>query len=274
MSANNNDKFESGYGVMYQGAKEGHQYGTEAIAVLVFVYRTLQGLVNLYAYPWLIILRHDFGERFLSGWVLFFCSMVMAVVSTFMGSGFGYLVAASLPFFWAVHKKQIKKRNKQGIAWHSKNNGVSRINQVFPNLSYSRVDQVLEPLLLAGSGFVLVALGYLIQGTVHNSFGLVMVLGGICLHLHHGDNYRKHRDLLLDQIDSQIVSENFAEALKGDSTAYQTDGFVVQGADQWTDKERQLITEAVLGESAEHVPNDSNVLSPSNHERSIVIVTP
>ena len=246
MSASNNEKFESGFDAMYQGAKEGHQYGTEAIAVVNFVYRTLQALVNLNAYPWLIILRHEFGERFLRGWMVFFCSMVMAVIATVMGSGFGYLIAVSLAFFWAIHKQQVKKRNKRGIRWDSKSNGISRIHRVLPKLTPSRVDQVIEPLALIGLGLIAVAVNYLSYGSVHDSFGLVMILGGVCLHLHHGDNYRKHRDLLLDQIDSQIISENFADALKGDADAYQTDGFVVQGADQWTDQERQLITKAVL----------------------------
>lgn len=250
----------SGASSIYQGAKAGHQYGQEALAVIRWIANMLKVITTLVAYPWEIILRYEFGERYLNGWMVFFSSMVISFIATLFDSLFGQIIANALVGYWVLHKLRIRKRNKQGTRWHSLCNGLSRVQQLFPSIPSSRVDLVIEPLILALVGLVLIILTYdneayeTIWGSgvrsTYDGFGLFMIFSGFCLHLHQSANYKRHRNLLLDQIDSQIVSEHFADALKGEANAQQTDGFVVQGADSWTAQERQIITAAVSGQGA------------------------
>lgn len=247
-STNDTSQYGSGLGEFYKGGKAGHQYGTEAIAVIGFVVRVAKALVDVLAYPWLMVLRHEFGERFLSGWLILFCSLVISFVAVALESPTGKLTAAGLALCWAMHKRRIQQRNTQEVRWHSRSNGISRLQRLLPKVSPDRIDLFYEPFVLATAGLLLAVISYALQigSGGFDRFGLVMAMGAVCVHLHHQGNRRRARHLLLDQIDSQILSENLADALTGDSDVYATDGFVVQGAEQWSQKERQTVMDAVM----------------------------
>ena len=234
----------AGFSAMYQGAKELSQHTQEAFMILKVAARIVKAFTDVVAYPWLVLLRYDFGERFLNGWLVLLSSFSLALIAVAAGSTLGQVLSVALFGLWAIHKRRIRQRNKRGMRWHSQGNGVSWLQRFLPKLSSSRTDRLYEPVILAMLGLIWFGTSYALQTVDY--FGFYIAFAGVCLHLHHAANQKRLRHLLLDQIDSQILSEHFADALKGDINAHQTDGFVVQGADRWTDQERQMITEAVL----------------------------
>jgi hypothetical protein len=176
-------------------------------------------------------IRKDFGERYL-GWLnLFFGYSVMAtfmsmallvagLAGPFFHTGIGG--AGLMQLFWLAfiglsiyHRREIARKNKAGLKWHSMYLGTS----ILP-LPFSRevVYKFAEP------GVVMLA-GWLLSG-ISSLTGWWLMIAGSALFISNHLVYYKQRQAILDIRDAEIESRNMSKAFAG-RPANETGGLFV-----------------------------------------------
>ncbi len=239
----------------YNSIKTGYQRGQETLVAIRVVKQIFSQVIDLLAYPWLLLMHYEFGERFLSGWLALGAHVIISTVAMANESVIGGLLSYAVLIAWAVHRWRVQWRNKHNIRWHSYNAGTPWIERFTSRFKTTHIEMFIEPAILFGLGMLLSWLTYDRQdydsvwgrGTrvSYDGFGFYMMLSGICLMIHQYARYTRYRHLLLDQIDQQIMAEHFTVALQGNHEPDQTEGFIVEGAGAWTDQERELICASV-----------------------------
>jgi hypothetical protein len=176
-------------------------------------------------------IRKDFGERYL-GWLNLFFGYTVVANFMFLGT----LVAAlSGPFlrvsiggapfmelFWFAfiglsiyHRREIARKNKAGIKWHSMYLGTSILPLPFsPEIVY----KFIEPGLVIGAG-------YLISG-ISSLPGWWLMIAGASLFINNHIIYHNQRQAILDIRDAEIEAQCMSKAFAG-RPAHETSGLVV-----------------------------------------------
>jgi len=232
-----------------EGLKHGQEWGQIWRQLMLFV----RVIIALLALPWLPIIRTKLGERRfgiaqrLAG--LFVLMFAAALTESPVG---GVMILVYLGYCF-THVMAGHRRQKNGERWHSYCQGISRLQPYLirvPKITLKDIDLYLDPAVLILTGFAVAATG--------DSYGHFIVLNGVALMIEQRLVYNRHHNLMLDQIDQMIVSEQLSTALSGVEDIDQTQGFIVPGAASWSDKERQMVTNSL----ADLGPGLKDILDP------------
>jgi hypothetical protein len=187
------------------------------------------GLLSLisscFAISVVVFIRKDFGERYL-GWLnLAFGYTVVAnfmflggIVGSFLGWGGGQLMF----LFWiafiamsAYHRREINRKNKAAVEWHSMYMGTS----ILPlPLSREIVHKFAEP------GLVFL-LGHLLGG-FSGQVGIWLQIAAGALFVNNHIVYYQQRQAILDMRDAEIEARYLSKALSG-APSNETGGLMV-----------------------------------------------
>lgn len=176
-------------------------------------------------------IRKDFGERYLGVMNLFFGYTVVANF-TFLGTIFAGLAGAFLHIgiggapimrlfllaFVALsiyHRREIARKNKAGIKWHSMYLGTSLLPLPF---SQEVVYKFAEPGLVIGAGWLLSGIATLP--------GVWLMIAGGSLFINNQIVYYNQRQAILDIRDAEIEARNMSKAFAGRPAA-ETSGLMV-----------------------------------------------
>lgn len=181
----------------------------------------LQGLMyfalNLLGWavvPFELVLRRDFGERYL-GIVRLVLALNVYLWFTVMMAGiesqFSRLMLLLLPVFIVLaiyHKIAIARRFRDRTPWHSRSFGISHLHELFfrPFDDWT-LYRFMEPGLV-------VVLGVLLT-FVHDSLAYFCIAGGIGMFIRAQIFYSQQRDQYLDRMDSLIEAEYWSGEHKG-----------------------------------------------------------
>lgn len=187
--------------------------------------------------PMQVMLRRDFGERYLSWPRLYF---VWGLLIAYFALGTAHGASPLLTLFALAfvgmslyHRARIWQRGKQGVLWHSRSFGVSRLTPAIEQLGallkgtpleqYVLLDRWtlykwVEPLLCLAIG----AATYKID----NVFGLYMLATSAGLLVGAQLAYFEEHGKILDVIDARIEAMHMAGAIEG-RPAEETAGFSV-----------------------------------------------
>jgi hypothetical protein len=176
-------------------------------------------------------IRKDFGERYL-GWLNLFFGYTVVANFTFLGTLFAGLAGAFLHvgiggapimrLFWLAfvalsiyHRREIARKNKAGIKWHSMYLGTSLLPLPF---SAEFVYKFAEPGLVIGAGWLLSGIATLP--------GVWLLIAGASLFINNHLIYYKQRQAILDIRDAEIEARNMSKAFAGRPAA-ETGGLMV-----------------------------------------------
>jgi hypothetical protein len=176
-------------------------------------------------------IRKDFGERYL-GWLNLFFGYTVVANFTFLGTLFAGLAGAFLHvgiggapimrLFWLAfialsiyHHREIARKNKAGVKWHSMYLGTSLLPLPF---STEFVYKFAEPGIVIGAGWLLSGIATLP--------GVWLVIAGASLFINNHLIYYKQRQAILDIRDAEIEARNMSKAFAGRPPA-ETSGLMV-----------------------------------------------
>lgn len=183
-----------------------------------------------------VFVRHEFGERYLS-WLRLYCAYSIIGVTMAIPMLISVMVAdgTMIPYFSYVlafiglslyHRWRIRQRNLDGIQWHSKSFGMSHLHSpqaekitfgLFALDDWSTY-RFFEPLGCFLVGFVC--------WYISSILGVWIMVASFALLIKNQIVYYKQRGRFLDILDSQIESQYFRPAAKGE-TKDTTAGFTV-----------------------------------------------
>jgi hypothetical protein len=175
--------------------------------------------------------RKDFGERYL-GWLNLFFGYTVVAVFTTVGTLFAGLAgpflhvgiggAPIMRLFWLAfvvlsiyHRREIARKNKAGVRWHSMYFGTSILPLPF---SQEVVHKFAEP------GIVILA-GWLLSG-ISTLPGVWLMLAGAALFVNNHIVYFNQRQAILDIRDAEIEAQSMSKAFAG-RPANETNGLLV-----------------------------------------------
>lgn len=176
-------------------------------------------------------IRKDFGERYL-GWLNLFFGYTIVANFTFLGTVFAALAgtflrvevsgAPIMRLFWLAfiglsiyHRREIARKNKAGIKWHSMYLGTSILPLPF---SQEVIYKFVEPGLVIGAG-------WLISG-ITTLPGLWLIIAGVSLFINNHIVYYNQRQAILDIRDAEIEAHGMTKAFAGRPAA-ETNGLLV-----------------------------------------------
>ncbi|HTV55350.1 MAG TPA: hypothetical protein VMI06_10580 [Terriglobia bacterium] len=176
-------------------------------------------------------IRKDFGERYL-GWLNLFFGYTIVANFTFLGTIFAGLAGAFLHIgiggapimrlFWLAfvalsiyHRREIARKNKAGVKWHSMYLGTSILPLPF---SQEIVYKFVEPGLVIGGGWLLCGIATLP--------GVWLLIAGVSLFINNHIVYYNQRQAILDIRDAEIEAQGMSKAFSGRS-ASETNGLLV-----------------------------------------------
>ena len=202
----------------------------------------LMAVTRLLTSPVIVLIRMNFGERYLN-YPALFLYIVALVVGGSMGqdSLTHWIVTGLLIVMSCYHIYVIRDRNKKNIRWHSRYDG-----DLLPVLL--KIKSPVSTLKLWGEPFLVIFLGFLIAVTSNVEEG-EQTISFIALWFFAAApfmvfleklNQSAARDAFLNAIDAQIESEHLQDALAGEPPAA-TEGFVVQGISDVEPRERERI---------------------------------
>lgn len=175
--------------------------------------------------------RKDFGERYL-GWINLFFGYTVVANFTFLGTVFAGLAGAFLHIgiggapimrlFWLAfvalsiyHRREIARKNKAGIRWHSMYMGTSILPLPF---SQETIYKFVEPGLVVGCGWLLSGIATLP--------GVWLMIAGVSLFVNNHIVYYNQRQAILDIRDAEIEAQGMSKAFAG-RPANETNGLLV-----------------------------------------------
>ena len=211
--------------------------------------------------PVLMLIRTDFGERYLSTPVMALYIAALCVIGNIGNSnavhwGFTGLLA----FMMVYHLFCVWNRNRKNIRWHSRYDGnVFILFRILP-VSQAAIKLWVEPFfaILISSLLVVAASTVeninldtesLRQQPTSTFISFWFVLAAPFMVLLEKLQQSAARDRMLDVIDSQIEVEQMNDALEGEP-AKETEGFVVRGISDVAPRERKKMV-AILKKGAE-----------------------
>ena len=231
----NRDRNPSGVGI--------DMFITVLLAVLMFLFWIL-------SFPVEIILRSNFGERYYGVQGTIISILYFFVGGTLLQANDGQVFLIGIfCLFVAVrglyHVYFIVKRNQKGIRWHSYAGGTSWDFWKHWNISHSKVQLYIEPLLCISIGALFLSLSYgeLTQSIDYSDanlelLGFQAIIGGLALFGKGVIIAYRDRQAFLNTQDSKIESEMLEDVLVKQKPPTETMGFTVAGAKPPTLRER------------------------------------
>lgn len=102
----------------------------ENIQAIQFIANLWRLSVCLHSYTGWIVMRYNFGERFLPTAVIVYTSMMCVMMSYLAGSGIGVVLGFSLFLMGCAHRIQVMRRNSREEIWHSYDDGTSYLEHL------------------------------------------------------------------------------------------------------------------------------------------------
>lgn len=181
-------------------------------------FKILMEIVNILSFSVEAFTRREFGERYVN-WLRFLLSLL------FLNSFLGFLrFFHSLPlvgggvypelssYFWysfiflsCYHLFRIWRRNRQGIAWHSRSPGISHLS--FLGINDAILFRFIEPMLCLAVSFIL--------GPVSPLTSNWIFVSSLCLLIKNNVIFNNMRGKVLDVIDGRIEAAVIAGKLEG-----------------------------------------------------------
>ena len=178
-------------------------------------------LLNVLAFPFEAIMRHNFGERYFTLNNMVLSLLVAAPVGVIFGAaGFLSYYLGLAVLLGAYHLVVIWRRRRDGDMWYSYYDGTPWLAHVLP-LHEATVQRFVEP--AAGLlGIALLAWLFDLEGAGSFYFTLTVAASVV------GTNLRlqEQRHAWLDMVDGQLFSREMAGALQGEP-AEQTKGVTI-----------------------------------------------
>jgi hypothetical protein len=174
-------------------------------------------------------LRKDMGERTLS-WVNLYFGYSVLSTFFFVGPFANIFIHGPMILPWLMswfmlafigaaiwQRREIWKKNKAGIEWHSMYVGTSLLGYVVP-LSQEKIGKFVEPVLVWLLGHFLWAFNW--------EVGMWLYISAFALGINNHLTYHFERQRILDLRDGQIEAKYLSGAMEG-KPADQTAGLVV-----------------------------------------------
>lgn len=214
----------------YQAAKM-----SENIQAIKVVFQLWRVLVHMMSYPGYILLRRNFGERFLPTRVILVSSLTCLLVAMASQSGVGITIAIVMFVTACLHRIKIMLRNRRQEIWHSYDQGTSLIAEKFPSYT-NDIEEFWEPAAVFAAGFVITAIesdrSLLLTSPIDvittGAFGIYVMCVGAAMLLQANKLKRDARNLYLDARDSQIDNQAFAAIQDRDMKAMDSDSLFTQ----------------------------------------------
>lgn len=204
---------------------------SENVQVITFLIQLWRLCIRIHSYSGWIILRSNFGERFLPTGVIVFSSTLCLLAALIGGSFIGIVIAIGLFLTACIHRIQIRRRNKRGEIWHSYDNGASCLARRFLGRE-DAIEQWGEPGIVIAAGIVLMVMPAqpfaASQFFWSGAFGLYVVSIGFAMLLQANKLKRDARHLVLDARDSQIDNQAFAKMQDRDMEEMAVDTLLTQ----------------------------------------------
>lgn len=176
-------------------------------------------------------IRKDFGERYF-GWLNLFFGYTVIANFTFLGAILGSMMgmfgrrASASPqlmmLCWLAfialsiyHRREISRKNKAGLEWHSMYIGTSILPLPF---SVEVVHKFAEPGIVLGVGWFISA--------ISPQVGWWLMISGAALFANNHIVYYQQRQAILDMRDAEIEARNISKAFAG-KPASETCGLMV-----------------------------------------------
>lgn len=222
-------------GFFRQHAKHQAAKATENIQAVMFVAQLCRFLVRVHSYPGYILLRRNFGERFLPTGIILLSSMTCLLAAAMAASTTGMTVGIGIFLIACIHRIQIMRRNKRGEIWHSYDDGTSYLDKKFPDHAET-IESVGEPALVMAAGLVLTQFTAQmpseqissVQFFWSSAFGLYVITVGVAMMLQANKLKCDARNLFLDSRDSQIDNQDFAAIQDRDMQDTEVDALLNQ----------------------------------------------
>lgn len=176
-----------------------------------------------------VILRRQLGERYFTGWNLFAgAGLIVSAaplslltrryidVSDFIYVGLPMVAwLGAFLYFGVTHFADVRRRYKDGNAWHSRCSGVSRWEFALPRQLPMMAVEIAGVMLI---GIICCFIGLL-------GFGILLIVSGHMAWLSWSISSMEFKTKILDSIDSQLESENLAAAIVERRKPKDTAGF-------------------------------------------------
>ena len=200
---------------------------TEPGKLIATVLMLVHFVLSWYVMSIVVLLRRNFGERYLSWVNIGFGLLAISLMSGFgnivlspanvhishtIGIAYNIVVLASLYHRWVIWR-----RNKSGLMWHSYFSGYSWIQ--IPGISAETVQKWIEPILLLVLGSIA---GHLHEPTLR----LWLMVSGVAMLAHEQVAYFLQRQMILDMQDGIIEQRNWAQVMAGKDVR-QTQGYTI-----------------------------------------------
>jgi len=190
--------------------------GTSAGQIVAGLMMLIHWILSWFVVSVVVLLRMDFGERYLS-WI----NILFGISAVGLFTGFGNVIlsqgqshvsytieiAYSVVLIASVyHRVAIWRKNQRGEVYHSLNPGTSLIK--LPWITEEAVAKWVEPAVLL--------MGSYIAGEMNDyPLKLWLLVSGIGLLVHEQISYFMQRSQFLDMRDAMIESRNWAAVIKG-----------------------------------------------------------
>lgn len=194
--------------------------GQTDLAVLKFLFNLAQSFAFIIAYPWLLLLRHHVGERFLRLPMIFVSFIVLLIACKLVGSRIGatiFVVSLGAAVFHNIH---VHLARRSGKRWYSYSLGFPWLGHLHPTLAQPQITAIVHGVLLFMFGmFITEATSQTTQSrwgpqsTSYDEFGMYVILSAVCYFWTQQRAVNRFRDMVLDHFDQQFVNEALQQAV-------------------------------------------------------------
>lgn len=208
---------------------------------MVLITEMFEIFLGWFSLPLEILLRRDFGERYLSIIRFFIAATfvglsrsVITLISFATGyNTFAYLVGWVVFGLFIFHRWQIRKRKKSGTPWHSMSFGVSHLDGLVRWVARENIP-MLSPMVRNWDDYTLyrwVEPGLCLMVSwffwyFDPGLSVYLLISTAALFLKNQIDYNQQYNQYLDQIDAQIEAEYMQMAIDG-LPKTQTGGFSI-----------------------------------------------
>jgi len=234
-----------------KGGQRGDQISQEGRKIVAAARALFLLATAALAMPMELVLRHRFGERYLTVLGFVFALAVSAIVPGFLldllagDADEGAVALWQLTAFafttlvlalGITHLVQIYVRSHNGVRWHSRSDGLP-----LPIWRKMGLKEPVIRLYIEPAACLAIALLLLIPAF---PVAIYIAVAGVCLWINETLRRRQQRAALLDMIDGQIEAEEQPAAMRG-APAVETKGFTVRGMQPRTAMEKRTLEEMI-----------------------------
>lgn len=235
----------------FKGRQRGDQISQEGRKIVAAARALFLMATAALAMPMELVLRHRFGERYLTVLGFVFALAMSAVIPGLLLEVLAGDMDEGAVALWQLtafafttlvlgigitHLVQIYVRSHRGVRWHSRSDGLP-----LPIWKKMGLKEPVIRLYIEPAACVVLAILLLIPAF---PVAIYIAIAGVCLWINETLRRRQQRAALLDMIDGQIEAEEQPAAMRG-APAVETKGFTVRGMQPRTAMEKKTLEEMI-----------------------------